>query len=113
MRVVSRFIGRAFVATSIVAARAAAAQQIPPSIEFQVPKTPTLAVSDSGTFIVYELHVTNLTAAPTTLRRVEVIDADKRTNVVANLADSALFRAVARPAPATPAADRTTMAGGT
>jgi murein DD-endopeptidase MepM/ murein hydrolase activator NlpD len=113
MRVLSRFIGRAFVATWIVAARAAVAQQIPPSVEFQVPKTPTIAVSDSGSFIVYELHVTNLTAAPMTLHRVEVFDADKRANIVANLADSGLFRAVARPAPATPVADRTTMAGGT
>jgi hypothetical protein len=40
--------GRAFVAASIVAARAAVAQQIPPSIELRVPKPPTMAVSDSA-----------------------------------------------------------------
>jgi hypothetical protein len=48
MHVVSGAIGRAFVAASIVAARAAVAQQIPPSIEFRVPKPPTVAVSDSA-----------------------------------------------------------------
>jgi hypothetical protein len=113
MHVRSGNIGRAFVvAASIAAARAAGAQQIPPSIEFRVPKPPTVAVSDSGAFLVYELHVTNLTAAPMMLRRVEVFDADKRADVVANLADSVLLRAVGRPAPATPATDRTNIAGG-
>jgi murein DD-endopeptidase MepM/ murein hydrolase activator NlpD len=46
------------------------------------------------------------------LRRVEVLDADKPSTVVANLADSALLRAVARPAPAIPAAQRMQIGGG-
>jgi murein DD-endopeptidase MepM/ murein hydrolase activator NlpD len=69
-------------------------------------------VSDSGAFIAYELHVTNLTMAPMTLRRVEVLDASKRGVVVATLADSALLRAMARPAPAVPAAERTKIDAG-
>src|SRR6266550_4365248 len=92
------------VAGCIAAPRIAEAQ-IPSSIEFRVPKTPTVATSDSGAFIAYELHVTNLTPGAMTLRRVEVLDADKGA-VVANLADSALLRAVSRPAPAVPAAER-------
>jgi hypothetical protein len=86
--------------------------QIPPSIEFRVPKTPTIAVSDSGAFIVYELHVTNLTSTPMRLRRVEVLDADKRSVVVSTLADSALLRAITRPAPVIPVAKRTEIGAG-
>lgn len=85
--------------------------QIPSAVEFRVPKTPTVAMSDSGAFVAYELHVTNLTAGAMTLQRVEVLDADKKA-VVANLADSALLRAVARPGPQLPAAERLKLGGG-
>ncbi len=57
-------------------ATVAAQTQIPPSVEFSVPKPPTVAVSDSGAFLSYELHVTNLTPTAMYLRRVEVLDAD-------------------------------------
>jgi hypothetical protein len=69
-------------------------------------------VSDSGAFIVYELHVTNLTSIPMRLQRVEVLDADKRSVLVSTLADTALLRAVARPAPVIPAAKRTEIGAG-
>jgi peptidase M23-like protein len=92
----------------------ARAQQIPPSVEFRVPKPPTVATTDSGAFMVYELHVTNLTAMPLTLKRVEVlaVDAGKPGHAVIDLADTALFRATARPAPAIPPAERMTIGGG-
>lgn len=45
-----------------------AGAQIPASIEFRVPKTPTLAVGDSGAFLAYELNVCTRTA-PVTVRR--------------------------------------------
>ena len=112
MRAVGNHSGRALVVALAVTARAAVAQQIPPSIEFRVPKTPTIAVSDSGAFIVYELHVTNLTSTPMRLRRVEVLDADKRSMVVSALADSALLRAITRPAPVIPVAQRTEIGAG-
>jgi hypothetical protein len=86
--------------------------QIPPSIEFRVPKSPTIAVSDSGALLSYELHVTNLTPTAMTLRRVEVLDAEKKNVVVSNLADSLLLRAVARPGPSIRLAERTQIAGG-
>lgn len=93
-----------------------AGAQIPPSIEFRVPKPPTVAVSDSGAFLAYELHVTNLAANPMALKRVDVLDAERGDNVVFSLADSALFRAVARPAPSlppgTPLADRAQVGPG-
>ena len=112
MRAVGNYCGRALVIALAVTARAAVAQQIPPSIEFRVPKTPTIAVSDSGAFIVYELHVTNLTSTPMRLRRVEVLDADKRSVVMATLADSGLLRAITRPAPVIPVAKRTEIGAG-
>src|SRR4051812_13874390 len=70
------------------------AAQIPSSIEFRVPKAPTVATTDSGSFAVYELHVTNLTPSPTTLRRVDVLDG---TTVVHSLADSALGAVMSHP----------------
>lgn len=98
--------------TLLFVARATAAQQIPPSIEFRVPKSPTVAVSDSGAFVAYELHVTNLTATPFTLRRVEVLDANSRNAPLMTLADSALTRSLARPGPSIPAAQRAQIGPG-
>src|SRR5262249_24254499 len=69
--------------------------QIPSSIEFRVPKPPTVVVNDSGGILGYELHVTNLTTTPVKLTRVDVLDPAGAT--VGSLADSALIRAVARP----------------
>ena len=84
--------------------------QIPPSIEFRVPKTPTVAVSDSGAFVGYELFVTNLTATPMTLKRVEVLSAGQ---VLATLtdADSSLLRSMSR-VTQIPLADRLKLDGG-
>ena len=88
------------------------AAQIPPSIEFRVPKPPTVANSDSGAFVAYELHVTNLTPAAMKVQRVEVFDPASPDRDVMNLADSALIRAVARPAPNDSGVARTQIAGG-
>lgn len=85
--------------------------QIPPSIEFSVPKPPTIANSDQGAFLSYELHVTNLTATPFTLRSVEVLDAATHAPIFA-IADTPLVRAIARPAPQIPAAERATIGAG-
>ncbi|HYM22626.1 MAG TPA: M23 family metallopeptidase [Vicinamibacterales bacterium] len=74
--------------------------QIPPSVEFSVPKPPAVALSDSGAFLSYELHVTNLTPAPMTVRRVEVLDATTHA-VLLSMSDTALLRAYARVAPPT------------
>jgi murein DD-endopeptidase MepM/ murein hydrolase activator NlpD len=90
---------------SLPSARLAAQAQIPPSVEFSVPKPPAVAVSDSGAFLSYELHVTNLTPAPMSVRRVEVLDASTHS-VLLSISDSALLRAYARVAPATCRADQ-------
>ena len=94
------------------ASQAGAQAEIPPSIEFRVPKTPTVANTDSGAVVVYDLHVTNLTSTPMNLKRVDVLDPDRKSAAVLSLADSMLFRAMARPAPNVPAARRAQIDGG-
>jgi len=102
-----RLVAACFLVGAAASAAAAGAQtQIPPSVEFNVPKPPTVAISDSGAFLSYELHVTNLTPAAMYLRRVEVLDASHAS--VFALSDSAMIRALARVAPPTCRAADTT-----
>ena len=84
--------------------------QIPSSIEFRVPKPPTVAVNDSGGVLGYELHITNFTAAPVKLTRIDVLDQNGAT--VGSLADSALLRAIARPGLPQRPPDLATIGGG-
>jgi murein DD-endopeptidase len=100
------------VAALVTGAAAGMRAQIPSAVEFRVPKAPTVATSDSGSFLAYELHVTNLAATALTMRRVDVLDADKNGAVVGSIADSALLRSVGRPTPM-PAAERLQLAPGT
>jgi murein DD-endopeptidase len=94
-----------------LASSSLAGAQLPPSIEFRVPKAPAVATSDSGSFVAYELHVTNLTANPMWLRRVEVLNFGGGT--IFTLADSALSRATARTGPpGGSAAERTQIGSG-
>jgi hypothetical protein len=71
--------------------------QLPPSIEFRVPKPPTLARGADGAFLAWELHITNLTPGAVSLRSVEVLDAAGPPRPLAVLQDSALLRILARP----------------
>ncbi|GLC24951.1 M23 family metallopeptidase [Roseisolibacter agri] len=88
--------------------------QLPPAVELHVPKPPTVAVGDGDAFLVYELHVTNLAAAPLALRRVEVLAPGTDARVLLALADSALGRALTRPGVAPPPAllERARIGGG-
>lgn len=94
---------RRLLALMALAPLAAVDAQLPSNLEFRVPKAPTVATSDSGSFLAYELHVTNLTTAPLTLTRVDVLDADKKT-IIGSMADSTLLRAIANVGAARPAA---------
>ncbi|MEX2283796.1 MAG: M23 family metallopeptidase [Gemmatimonadota bacterium] len=86
--------------------------QLPPFVEFRVPKAPTVAlVGDSTGSLAYEILVTNLTAAPLTLRRVEVVrTSDGR--VLHAVEDTALARDLARPGANVPMAERTRIGPG-
>jgi murein DD-endopeptidase MepM/ murein hydrolase activator NlpD len=92
----------------------AAAQgvQFPPFLEMRVPKAPTVANAENGAFLTYEVHVTNFTPQPATLKKLEVMSSpDNR--VIFTLGDSALMRAVTRPGMAPAAqAERLKVNGG-
>lgn len=103
----------AALATLLAAERAVAQARLPPAVELRVPKPPTLGAGGGSAFLVYELHVTNWSAAPLAVRRIEVLsDADAR--VLQTLDDSALVRALTRPgvSPAPAWADRPRLGGG-
>src|SRR5690242_15582420 len=87
--------------------------RIPPSIEFRVPKAPAVASSDSGAFLVYELHVTNLTANPMRLRRVGVTGGSaKGSTPIMTLDERALPGVISRPGFSTPPAEPTQIGPG-
>lgn len=69
----------------------------PVMAEARVPKPPTVATGSTGRFLVYEVQLTNLEPRPISWTRLEVADAASGA-VLLTLADSALWRDVARPA---------------
>jgi hypothetical protein len=103
----------ALLAVAAALAPVKAHAQLPPFLEMRVPKPPTVATGENGSFLTYEVHVTNFTPQPVTLKSLDVIagSGDKRT--LLTLADSALIRAVSRPGMA-PAGgvERLKVAGG-
>ena len=84
----------------------------PPFLEMRVPKPPTVANAENGPFLTYEVHVTNFTPQPITLKKLEVMSSpDQR--IVFTLGDSALMRAVTRPGmPPAAQAERLKVNGG-
>jgi murein DD-endopeptidase len=85
---------------------------LPPALELRVPKAPTIGTGVNGSFLAYELHVTNFGQQPVTLKSVDVVSADSGGPVLFTLADSALTQSIARPGTTLPAAERTRIAGG-
>jgi murein DD-endopeptidase len=104
---------RALAASMVVLPCTAGGQaQLPPSLEFRVPKSPTVATGDAGSFLAYELHVTNLSTDPLALRSVEVFDAADTTRNLLVLGDSALRPLVSRVGANVPASARLQIAPG-
>src|SRR6476661_2566915 len=54
------------------AAFAQSSISFPPFLEMRIPKPPTVAASEKGPFLAYEVHVTNFTPQPVTLKKLEV-----------------------------------------
>jgi murein DD-endopeptidase MepM/ murein hydrolase activator NlpD len=104
----------AVAAVGLAGTSAALGAQLPPSVVLDVPTPPTVATADGASFMVYELHVTNLSAAPVTLRRVEVLSGGADRRVLLSLEDSTLARMLARPgvSPAPAVAERARIGGG-
>jgi hypothetical protein len=55
----------------------------PLQLEARVPFAPTAFPSARRTYVVYELYVTNFSASPVTLRRIDVLDAETSSKSVA------------------------------
>ena len=102
---------RVFVAALSLAAANVAAQ-IPASIEFRVPKAPTVAVGDSGAFLTYELHITNLSPAVVVLKSVDVVNGADTSRRLLSVADSGLLRIISRPGSNVVPSERLRLAGG-
>ena len=101
------------VATAAPSAAVAQGASLPPFLELRVPKPPTVAMTEKGSFIVYELHVTNFAPQQYTLKKVDVATAGADRRVLVSLGDSALQRAVTRPGVANiTGPDRLKLAGG-
>ena len=107
-------IGLAAMAMVIVA-RPLEAQgaALPPPLELRVPKPPTVATADNGSFLTYELHVTSFTPQPLTLKKVDVVAAAGEPRVLMSATDSALIVAAARPGAQLTGAERLKLTGGT
>jgi hypothetical protein len=84
-------------ATAAITSSAAAQVSLPPFLEMRVPKPPTVATAESGSFLAYELHVTNFMPQPVTMKKVDVMAATGDHRVLFSLGDSSLVRAVSRP----------------
>ena len=87
---------------------------LPPALALRVPKPPTVATGENGSFLAYELHVTSFTGQPVAVKKIDVATATTDRRVLLSVADSALMRAVARPGvPNITGADRLKLGGGT
>ena len=87
---------------------------LPPALELRVPKPPTVATGENGSFLAYELHVTSFTGQPVAVKKIDIATATTDRRVLLSVADSALMRAVARPGvPNITGADRLKLGGGT
>ena len=102
---------RVFAALFLVVAASAGAQ-IPASIEFRVPKAPTVAVGDSGAFLTYELHITNLSSAVVVLKSVDVVNGADTSRRLLSVADSGLLRIISRPGSNVVPSERLRIGGG-
>jgi hypothetical protein len=58
----------------------------------RVPKPPTVASSENGSFLAYEVHVTNFTPQPITLKKLDVMTPASDHRVLLSLSDSTLIR---------------------
>lgn len=110
----SRRSATAALLAAVASATALAAQraQLPPPLELRVPKAPTVGTGEHGSFIAYELHVTNFGMQALTLKSVEVLTEDAEHTVLFTLADSALAQSIARPGVQLPPPERSKIGGG-
>src|SRR5687768_2403897 len=108
----SAILSAMLVAAGMPAAAGAQGASLPPALELRVPKPPTVATTESGAVLAYELHVTTFTAQPVLLKKVEVMNASVDRRVLMSLSDSLLMRALARPGVTLTGSERMKLSGG-
>jgi hypothetical protein len=89
----------------IVASTAHAASTWPPQLEMLVPFEPTAFPSNGRTYLAYELYLTNFSANPIKLRRVDVLDADDSAAAPIVYFEAAQLDGLLQPIGAQPSAD--------
>jgi hypothetical protein len=102
-------------AATVVPTAVAAAQgpSLPPFLEVRIPKPPTVATGENGSFLAYELHVTSFMGQQVTVKSIDVVTATPERRVLLTVSDSLLVRAAARPGVANiTGADRLKLPGG-
>jgi len=106
-----RHVARSFalLAAALAIHTPSAVAQISSPLELRIPKSPTIATADGRSFLAYELHVTNFSPNPQTLRRIEVLAG---ASTLLTLEDSALARALSRPGVTGAMVDRPRVGGG-
>ncbi|MBC7790303.1 MAG: M23 family metallopeptidase [Anaerolineae bacterium] len=90
----------------------AQAPSLPPFLELRVPKPPTIASGEKGSFFAHELHVTNFMADTVTLKQVQVLTRGANQRALLSVSDSALRTSIARPGIAGPVTHPVKIAGG-
>ena len=85
---------------------------LPPPLELRVPKPPTVAIAESGSFLTYELHVTSFGGQPMSLKKVDVVTTTNDRRVLMSVSDSALIVATSRPGVMLSGAERLKLTGG-
>jgi hypothetical protein len=83
--------------------------QFPAFIEFRVPKPPTVAAGDSGAFLSYELHITNLSTGAVALTGIDVRDARDSGRTLLSIPEGDIGRVIARPGLNIPPSQRSQM----
>jgi hypothetical protein len=86
-------------------APASGASPWPLQLEMRVPFQPTAFPSADGTYLTYELYLTNFTANPITLRRIEVLNADKSATAPVAVFEAGQLDALLQPIGAHASAD--------
>lgn len=97
---------------AIALTTSSATAQLSSPLEFRIPKAPTIASGEGGSFLVYELHLTNFAPAALTLKKIEVLTVGAAPRTLLTLEDSALARALARPGISGALVDRPRLGGG-
>jgi murein DD-endopeptidase len=82
-----------------------------PQITLRTPKAPTVAITADGAVLVYEVHITNSSVQPWTLKKIEALSGAAGRPVLQTLAPDAIEASINRPGTILAGPDRRVFAG--